>query len=310
LKRNDGYFKGKVALERIFLKILNPDIGLAQLDAGEVDYSNIPIGEMDRVKRNAKLVVSSRPSPSLQNLAINMTRPYFQDKRVRQAMWHAIDRQGIVDSILGGQAKVVNSPIFGPAWMGEPQFNKYPFDPAKAKALLKEAGWNANQRVELMGKSSGTKEQMAYTPVIQKQFRDVGIACEVVLADNAGVQERFVSKPDYDLRDNGGGMYGAEPANGAIYFHGKEHMPAGLNYSRYANPKLDELIDSGLATSDQSKRKEIYTEVVRLINDEAPTIFLWVPNSICGYNKRLQGFKPTSYLDNYLWNAEEWSVGS
>ncbi len=283
---------------------------MAQLDSGDVDYTNLAIGEMERMKLNPNLIVSSVSSPSLTNLAINMTRPYFQDKRVRQAMWYAIDRQGIVDSIFAGQARVVNSPIFGPAWMGEPQVNPYAYDPDKAKALLEEVGWDPNQKIELMGKAGGTKEQAAYTPVIQNQLQAIGMDVEVILADTAVVQERFVAKADYDMRDNGGGMYGAEPANGAVYFHSQQHMPAGLNYSRYSNPQLDELIDSGLVTSDQAERKEIYTEVARVINEEAPTVFLWVPNSVCAYNKRLQGFKPTSYLDNYLWNAEEWSIES
>jgi peptide/nickel transport system substrate-binding protein len=159
-----------------------------------------------------------------------------------------------------------------------------------------------------MGKAGGTKEQAAYTPVIQNQLQEIGMDVEVFLADTAVVQERFVATAEYDLRDNGGGVYGAEPANGAAYFHTKNHMPAGLNYSRYSNPEVDALIDSALETTDQAERKTIYTEVVRILNDEAPTVFLWVPNSVCAFNKRLEGFKPTSYLDNYLWNAEEWSI--
>ena len=192
--------------------------------------------------------------------------------------------------------------------MGEPQFNQYPYDPEKAKALLKEAGWDKNQKIELMGKSGGTKEQEAYTPVIQNQLQAIGMDCSVILADTAVTQERFVAKPDYDMRDNGGGVYGAEPANGAGYFHTKNHMPAGNNYSRYSNPVVDGLIDSAVETTDLAQRKSIYTEIVRILNDDAPSAFLWVPNSICAYNKRLKGMTPTSYLDNYLWNAEEWSI--
>ena len=310
LKRNDGYFRGKVPLAGIYLKILQPDVALAQLQTGEVDYSVVPVSEMARLKQDANLTISSVVSPSISQIAIFNDRPYFKDKQVRQAMMYAIDRQGIVNSILAGQATLVNSPIIGPEWMGQPEFNKYAFDTAKAKQLLKDAGWNASQKITILEPSSPSKEQAAYGAVIQQQLADAGFAISVVQADTAQITKRYVTNPDYDLYDFGGGVYRAEPSISANYYNSNNFTPGGGNGTHYANPALDKLFAQGVATADQAQRKAIYTQIAQIINDDVPTVFLWSPNTIAAIRKRFQGFKPPSYVDNFLWNAEEWSVSS
>lgn len=310
LKRNDGYFRGKVPLAGIYLKILQPDVALAQLQTGEVDYSIVPVSEMARLKQDANLTISSVVSPSISQIAIFNDRPYFKDKRVRQAMMYAIDRQGIVNSILAGQATLVNSPIIGPEWMGQPEFNKYAFDTAKAKQLLKDANWSASQKITILEPSSPSKEQAAYGAVVQQQLADAGFAISVVQADSAEITKRYVTSPDYDLYDFGGGVYRAEPSISATYYNSKNVTPGGGNGTHYANPALDKLFAQGVATADQTQRKTIYNQIAQIVNDDVPTVFLWSPNTIAAIRKRFQGFKPPSYVDNFLWNAEEWSVSS
>ena len=309
LQRNDNYFRGKVAIAHMFLKILAPATALAQLQTGEVDFTNlVPIDQISNLKKDANLTVSSVVSPSISQIAINNDRPYFKDKRVRQAMMYAIDRQGIVNSILGGQATLVNSPIIGPAWMGQPEFNKYAFDTAKAKSLLKDAGWDTGQSIQIMEPSNSSKEQQAYGPVIQQQLHDAGFNVTVLQADSAQINEKYITKTDYDLFDFGGGVYRAEPSIAEVYYGSKEFTPAGGNGTHYKNPQLDQLFDQGVATADQAKRKDIYNQVAQIVNEDVPTIFLWSPNSISAIRNRFQGYKPPSYTDNFLWNAEDWSI--
>lgn len=306
LRRNDNYFRGKPQIERIFLKILQPDVGLAQLQTGEVDFAKVPAEDVERLSRDPNLTLHTVLSPSYMRLQVNCERPYLKDKRVRQAMMHAIDRQGVIASIYHGQAILANSPILGPDWMGRPEFNMYPFDPAKAKSLLKEAGWNPNQKV-VLGVSPRTKEQRAYEPIIHQQLRDVGVDVEMLMGDFATWRQRS-DAGDFDLLSEGFGMYGAEPSIPGDYFHTRTIPPAGTNWVRYSNPTVDRLFDQGLAIADRGKRKEIYTEVARILNDELPNIFLWSPKWTYATSKRLRGFKPPSYADNYVWNAEEWSL--
>ncbi len=308
LKRNDRYFGKKPALERMFLKILQPDVALTQLQTGEVDFAKVPIEDVERLTRDPNLNLHTILSTSYMRLAVNCSRPFLSDKRVRQAMMYAIDRAGIVDSIYHGQATLINSPIFGPAWMGQPEFNKYPFDPGKAKALLKEANWDPNQKI-VFGVCPRTKEQSAYEPIIHQQLRDVGLNVEMLMGDFSTWRKRTDSG-DFELYSDGFGMYRAEPSIVGDYFHTKSIPPAGANWVRYSNPRLDQLWDEGLSAADRAKRKTIYTEAARILNDELPNIFLWSPKWTYGTTKRLRGFKPTSYVDNYLWNVEGWSLAS
>ena len=94
----------------------------------------------------------------------------------------------------------------------------------------------------------------------------------------------------------------------AKYFETVSFTPAGANYGHYTNPKVDDLFKQGRAVVDKATRKTIYTQIAQILNDEVPWIYLWSPNSIHAYNKRLVGFKPPSYATHIVWNAEEWSV--
>ena len=304
---NPNYWGPAPAVERIFMTVATPDVAVAQLQRGEMDLMSMPLDEADRLKADPSINIVSVRSPSISQIAINNERPFFQDKRVRQAMMYAIDRQGIVDSIMFGEATVVNSPVIGPDWVGTPEVNEYAFDPEMAKSLLAEAGWDPNQQVDMVY-VAGAKEQDAYGPVIQQQLRDVGMQVNLLLIEGAELNRRYIQETDYDLFLFGGGLYRAEPSLTAQYYHSRNLTPAGGNGTHYVNEEIDQLLDSAVATSDLDARAAIYADIARIINEDVPTVFLWSPNSVYGMSKRLQGFVPPSYSASLLWNAEEWSV--
>ena len=307
LVANPNYWGEKPAVDRIFMTIATPDVAVAQLERGELDLMAMPVDEADRLKDATNISIVSVRSPSISQIAINNEREYFKDNRVRQAMMYAIDRQGIVDSIMFGQAEVVNTTVIGPDWVGTPEVNAYPYDPEKAKALLAEAGWDPNQEIDMIY-VAGAKEQDAYGPVIQQQLTEAGIKTNLVLVEGAELRRRYIDETDYDLFLFGGGQYRAEPSLTANYYHSRNLTPAGGNGTHYVNPELDELLDAGVAVTDKEQRKAIYDQIAKLVNEDVPTVFLWSPNSIYGLSKRLQGFEPPSYVASLLWNAEAWSV--
>lgn len=309
LTANPNYFAGKPAVDRIFMTILTPDVAVAQLQRGELDLMTLPVDEADRLQSDPNVTVVSVRSPSISQIAINNERPYFADKRVRQAMMYAIDRQSIVDSILFGQGEVVNSPVIGPDWVGAPEVNAYPYDPDKARTLLEEAGWDPAQEVDMIY-VAGSKEQDAYGPVIQQQLREIGMAVNLVLVEGAELRRRYIEETDYDLFLFGGGQYRAEPSLTAIYYHSKNLTPTGGNGTHYVNPEIDQLLEDAVATADQEQRKEIYHQIAKIINEDAPTVFLWSPNSVYGISQRLAGFEPPAYSGSLLWNAENWSINA
>jgi len=316
IKRNDTYTAGpKPKLDKIFLKVLTQqDVGVAQLERGELDLMVVPITEAARLRKNPSLTVTSTPAPSVSFLACNLDRPFLKDKRVRQAMMYAIDRDSIIKEILMGEAMAVNSTIIGPDWMGTPTgLTDYKYDPAKAQQLLKDANWSATQKVALMY-TPGDKVNDALVPILQQQMQAVGIAFDLFQIDSPGYNTRAVTGAtiqmagDFDLALVGGGVFRQDPNVSAKYFETASFTPAGANYGHYSNPKVDDLFKQGRGVTDQAMRKTIYTQIAQILNDEVPWIYLWSPNSIHAYNKRLVGFKPPSYATHIVWNAEEWSV--
>lgn len=306
IKRNETYTGGpKAKLDKIFCKALSQeDVGIAQLEKGEIDLMTVSVTEADRLRKNPTLTVVSVPSPSVSFLAYNLDKPYLKGKRVRQAMAYALDRE----------ATIVNSTIIGPDWMGTPEgLNGYKYDPNKAKQLLKDANWNSSQNL-VLPYSTGNKINDALVPILQQQFKDVGINLTLQTVDGPEINRRIfgiataAQAGDFDVDLVGGGVFRTDPNVSAKYFETIAFTPAGANYGHYSNPKVDDLFKQGRATTDKVQRKKIYTDLALILNDEMPWVYLWSPNSIHVYNKRLQGFKPPSYATHEVWNAEEWSV--
>lgn len=308
LKRNDSYGGATAKLDRLFFKILAVDAALAQMERGELDLMIVPTSEMDRMKKVPTLSVVSVPSPSVDFLAVNMARDYLQDKRVRQAMQYAIDREAVVQAIYQGEAQLVNQTIIGPDWMGMPDLNMYKFDPDKARQLLKDANWDGTHSLQTLY-TPGTKERDAYMPIIQQQFKEVGIGMDIVSAEAVEIARRR-NGGDFDLVQVGGGIFRQDPNVSGKYMETVNWVPVGGNYGHYTNARLDDLFPQGRSTADLNKRKQIYTEAATIMNDELPWIYLWSPNSIFAVNKRLVGFKPPSYATHDMWNADEWTVAA
>ncbi len=307
--RNDSYFGAAPALDRMFLKIVTPDVGIAQLETGEIDLMSLPISEKERVSTLDGITVVSVPSPSMSFLALNMSSPALQNKGMRQAMMQAIDRAGILAQVYQGEGEITNSPIFGPEWMGVPEgLNEYAYDVDAAKAALDASGWDTSQEVSMLVVVPASKEDEAAAAIIQEQLKQAGITLNILNIDSAELARRVIQGNDYDIMYGGGGVFRADPSISATYFLTQNFTPAGGNYSHYSNPQIDDLYPQGSAVKDTEERKAVYTQIAQILNDELPWIYLWSPNSVYAFRNRLQGFAAPSYTNNKFWNAETWSV--
>ena len=314
MERNPNYFGDPPPLDRLFMRILTPEVGQAQLETGEINLMTLPVAEVERVSEVEGVTVVGVGSPSVDFLALNFERPYLQNKDLRQAMIQAIDREGIVQQVLRGEGTLVNSTIIGPDWMGTPEgLNEYAYDPEQAQALLDGSGFDKNQTLQIMhlpAASGGSPEKDAAIAIIQEQWRQIGIQSEILQVDSVELNRRYVEENDFDIFYNAGGVFRADPNISSAYFTTEAFTPNGGNGSHYSNPQVDELFAQGKASKDLDERKRIYTELARILNDELPWIFLWSPNSLYAFTNDLQGFVPPSYSNNKLWNAETWSLSS
>ena len=183
----------------------------------------------------------------------------------------------------------------------------YKFDPDKAKQLLKDANWDSSRSLQALY-VPGTKERDAYMPIIQQQFKDVGITMEIIPSEAAEATRRR-NAGEFDLQQIGGGIFRQDPNVSGKYMETINYVPVGGNYGHYTNTRLDELFPLGRATTNQAERKKIYTEAAHDHERRAAVDLSLVAELDLRASKKLVGFKAPSYATHNMWNADEWTVG-
>ncbi len=319
LNRNDGYDPPKANIDQLLLNILPQTVtAMSQLQAGEIDINTITVSDIELVEENENLILSAEPSIQLRVLVPNISRPAFADKRVRQAMHYALDRQAMADELYQGYASVINSPFF--AWEWEegqaPVPNAYDYDPDMARSLLEEASWNASDYNLQMHYIPGNPFDDSLINIVQQQYADVGINYELVQVDVTEYTNRVVSGApadgsatgDFDLLMVSGGVMGAEPNIVARYFDTASKTPLGANYGHYSNTRVDELFVEGRSTTDIEARKATYTELAGILNDEVPWIFLFRLPALYGVNSRVKGFTAPGHPGRVISSAHNWWI--
>ncbi len=310
LRASDTYWGGRPGVDSIFMRIINAESAVAELEQGGLDLIAVAVQDIERLSQTESVTLVSVQSPSMDSISCNLDNPIFQDKRVRQAMMYAIDRANIVKEIYQDNAIVRNSPIFGPEWMGTPEgLNEYAFDPDMARQLLSDAGWDSGRDVQMMYNPAGTATFNQMIPIIQAQLGDVGMKITLQQYDNAGINQHLITDHDFEIYIGGGGVYGADPNVSSRYYLSNAHTPTGANSIWYSNEQVDQLYAQGRQTGDQAARREVYVQLAQLLNDECPSVFLWSPNTNFAFSNRLMNFLPPSYVDNRLWNSEQWTIG-
>jgi len=286
LTRNDDYWgQGEPYLDEIVYRVL-PDRAAAAgaLEAEEVDlaaFSAVPLADLGRISKVLGLTVISKGYEALTYqlvVEINHRRKELANLKVRQAIAHAIDRDFVVKTIFLGYAKTSTGPV--PRY--DSQFYtddvpSYPFDVAKANALLDEAGYERGK--------DGTRFTLKLLPAPYfnetKQFGDylrqalaaVGIDARIVNNDSAAHQKAVYTDHDFDLAI-APTVYRGDPAiSTTILVEGG--IPAGVPFSNqggYANAELDALIAKAAREIDEKKRTALYHQFQQMVDADLPLI--------------------------------------
>jgi peptide/nickel transport system substrate-binding protein len=170
----------------------------------------------------------------------------------------------------------------------------YPYDPAKAKQLLDQAGMRdpdgdgPQPRFTLVFKTSTDTEANLRAQMIQQMLQQVGIKVDIQTSE-FGTFLDDVAKGKfqlYSLSRNGI----ADPDFYYVIFHSKNIPPEGQNRGYYSNPKVDDLIAQGRATFDRNKRREIYAQIQRIVQEDLPYISLYHQINVAVMDKDLQGY--------------------
>jgi peptide/nickel transport system substrate-binding protein len=310
LTRNDEAWRGAPLLDRIlFVHVgTTPEATAAALENGDIDFAGgIPAAEYERMSGIESLTMYSKPVYNIRFLSVNVSKDFLSDKRVRQAIAHAIDRAGIVDAIISYGGSYTDNLTPSTTW-ANPDVPKYEYDPEKAKALLEEAGWDANQEVvvSLYYQDQAHADSIA---TVQQQLTEVGIKATVLQLDGSAVQDYYYNNAEFEVMLGGFGVSPDFDEYSRIFMT-EAVWPAGQNAMKYSNPRVDELFIEGRSTVDEAARKTAYDEVQVILADELPWIPFYNLNLVAGMNKRVQNGEAIVNVWNrpYNWNIEKVSI--
>lgn len=310
LERNNEYWDGPVSYERlVVVPSTEGSTRVNQLEKGEVDLiSLVPIPELERVKAMNGVVMKSEPATSWEYVAMNCARPPFDDKLVRQAFNYAVDKQGIIDSILKGLGRVPDSPIAS-GYSVHVSVKTYEYSPEKAIALLEQAGWKVGpdgirtkdgQRLKatLLYGQGNIEEGDAIAQAISSQLANVGADISVQAMEMSTFTQEQRKPLDQSIIEMAMGRFGTgDPDTGMrSTLDTASQPPAGNNFAFYSNPEVDKALEDGARPFDMQERKPFYVKAQELVMDDAPWIFLTERREALAWRDTVKGirFIPTS----------------
>lgn len=297
---------GPAFLDRLIFKIIPEDsTRVAALKAGEVDVIHyVPSHLIPALAVDPNVLVKTCTGTRPHWMEMNVTKPPFDDVRVRQALNYTVDVDLIVEQVLGGMALVLPGPLSPLNKFADPTLEPYGYDPDKALALLEEAGWKDTDGDGILDKDGepftfvidvATAASREYAEAMAGQLRDIGIDASVRMWDWPVIKPLLLEgeRMAY-LGSWGDSAFDPVGHMEAKWRTGVPGTGKGRgNFSQYSNPRVDELIDAGEVEADVAKRHEIYNEAQRIVYEEAPAVFLFVPEEIEACRIRVQNWAPS-----------------
>ncbi|MBL7073224.1 MAG: peptide-binding protein [Candidatus Omnitrophica bacterium] len=317
---NQDFYEHPPGIKRYIYKIV-PDesVQFLELVSESSDAMNLTpyqyFYRSDTQRFKSKINKYSYLAHSYSYIGYNMKDPLFRDKRVRQALSYAINREKIIDAVLLGLGEECTGPFLKDTPFYDETAPGYDYDPAKAKALFKEAGWVDADRdgvLEKNGKkfsiristNQGARIREDVAVIVQDQWAKVGVKVRVQTVAWAAFLDAFVNKKNFQAVILGWTI----PIDPDLFsvWHSDSIGENGLNFISYSNKKVDKLIVAGRREFDQEKRREIYRKIHNHLAEDAPYTFLFFPYALPAVNKRFKGIEPAPAGISY--NFIDWYV--
>lgn len=280
LARNDKYWGKKPWYDTVVIRIV-PEAATREslLLAGQADIIILPpVADIPALQKNSQVKVIAGASDRTIFLAFNHTREVMKDKRVRQALNYAIDKDAIIKNVLFGLGERMDAPMAA-ALFGYCKIGGYDYNPAKARDLLKQAG---QEKLSMkMGYPTGRYVQdQAVGQAIAGYFRDIGVTVDATTSDWPSYLGSINVPPEkavFDLHLLGWAPGYMDASQQFDQFAGPARWPPkGLATSYYENLKVTELNNQAGSEPDRQKRANLYCDASKIVWDDAPWAFLWV----------------------------------
>lgn len=293
VERNDDYWRDKSILKTIKFRIITESASRTiDLESGGVDITlGLPTTDADRIDENpdTQLIVSTGATDRY--IAFNCQKDVFKDKRVRQALNYATDKESIRVVCYGENTSETMDSVVPSTLTGHiSTLKQYDYNIEKAKELLKEAGVENGFEVEFMYLANSTNNMLA--ELLRQMWSQVGVTLilkptesgALTTSLNKGEQELCCAGTSYGLFEAGAGLYNM--------FH-TERMYSGSARSNLSNPEVDKVLDEINITPDAEKRAVLVGTAQELIHEESPFIYIAFTKNIIGAGSKVRGFVPT-----------------
>jgi peptide/nickel transport system substrate-binding protein len=320
LARNDNYWGEKGHLDKIVIRIITDyPAALTALKAGDVDLMPrlLPVQYAQQTSGPAfddQFVRTKYSIPGYFWIGWNEDRPFFKDKRVRQALTMLVNRQQIIDKVRFGLGRIAVAPINPSSRDFNPDLKPWPYDPKRAAELLDESGWKDHDGDGIRDKD-GVKFKFEFlhgvgstltpqlVPILREEFRKVGIEMTDRIVE-FNVMSNNLREHQFDASSLGWTVdLTHDPYQ---VWHSSSALNRGSNYVNFKNAESDRLIEQARLEFDDEKRKQIYWQWQELIHEEQPYTFLYYQEEGAAYSKRFQNVNWWPLRPGY--ELKEWFV--
>ena len=305
LKAYDDYFEGRPKIDEISYHVIaDPMTRFLMLKSGQLDVGSIESMQYERQLTPEffdMFDIYEKISLSYTYLGLNLRRQKFKDERVREAISLAIDRDEIVKILFFGHAEVCNGP-FHPSSIA---FNKNVSSPKqniqKAKELLKEAGYDeSNPFVFEITTSNSSSIRPYAAQILQHQLKKAGVVVKLRVMEWQAFLNMVVFPKKFDSVLLG---WSLSPApDPYMFWHSDNDTKSGFNLVGYNKKSMDQMIENSQNIIDKQELSKIWKNMFKIIVEDNPYLFLYIPNSITVINKNIKNVEnsPAGIWHNYI----------
>ena len=313
------YFGGKPLVDRVVVRwIPEPSTVEAELRAGHLDAAAVLPDDVDGFRRDARFQVLRMTAEFSYWFGFNHQHLLFKDVRVRQACYHAVDRQEMVRTLVKGQGRVVNTIVPPQSLAYDPALKGYPYDPQRARQLLREAGFTGGPggilqrdgkmfRVRYSFLSEKRYQDIAL--IVQQYLRQVGIALMLEPLERGDFFGRFWQPANAaNIEMVGLSLYTTAPGPIQRSFETVFHS-SGLwaRILQYHNPEVDTLLDHAAAAVDRGALRTIYFRLQEVLAADVSWVMLFRPDELWALQRRI-GLPETRELSQLFASIPGWRI--
>lgn len=303
----ESYLPHRPYIDRVLYHyVQDPSTEFLMLKSFQLDLGSLTPLQLDRqidesFREHYRIIEEAAHTYSY--LGFNLKRPPFDNLNVRRALNYAIDRNELVDILFFGHGKVCNGPFLEGALGFNAAVKTPKQDIAKAKALLKEAGFDERNPLRLTITTNANNPTRKYAAIIiQNQLQKAGIEAKIRVMEWQSFLGRAVHARDFDLILLGWSLpLMPDPYN---VWHSDSDKKGGFNFVGYKNATVDNLIKTSESIIDRKQLDLNFQKIFQLIADDLPYIFLYIPNSITVINKKISPIVPS--IIGITHNKNEW----